>query len=86
MGAFLPDAPIGKENDAVTEPGGGQAVGDEHRGFPGGHGTVFLIYVIFRQRVQGGCGFVQQQDGAVLVQGSGQHQQLGLAAGEQNSI
>ena len=86
MRAFFYDFSILQKENAMAEPGGGQPVGDEQRGLPRRHVLVLLIDVVFRQRVEGGGGFVQQQDRAVLVQRPRQHQPLGLAAGEQHAV
>ena len=61
-------------------------MGDEQRGLARSHIVVFQINIVFRQRVQGRRGLVENQNGTVLVEGPGQHQPLGLAAGEENAV
>ena len=61
-------------------------MGDKHRGFSLGHGAVFAIDVVFRNGIESGGGLVQHQNGAVFIEGSCQHEPLGLAAGEEDAV
>ena len=61
-------------------------MGDEQGGLAPGHPAVLSINVLLGDGVQGGGGLVQHQDGPVLVQGPGQHQPLGLAAGQLHAV
>ena len=53
---------------------------------PAGHVAVLLVNVVFGDGVERRCRLVQNQNRPVLIQCSGQHQPLGLAAGELHSI
>ena len=61
-------------------------MGDEQGGLAPGHPAVLPVDVLLGDGVQGGGGLVQHQDGPVLVQGPGQHQPLGLAAGQLHAV
>lgn len=77
---------LSAKKDAVTESCGSQTVGDEQRSFSSRHLAVFHINIIFSDGVQG-CGWlVQQEKGSVFIQGPGQHQTLGFAAGKFHSV
>ena len=86
MGSFFFNLSVPDEQYPVAEPGGSQAVGDIHGGAAMGHFIVLSVQVGFRDGVQGGCGFIQHHKGRVLVKRSGQHQPLGLAAGEHGGV
>lgn len=55
---------------------------DEERRAARRHPVIFLVNIVLSQGVQGGGGFVQGENGPVFIKGPGQHQPLGLPAGE----
>ena len=77
-----------KHQDILAEAAGGEAVRNVQGGFSG---TVFLppdhlvearVDLVFRHRIQGGRGFVHDDEGGVFVNGSGNGHLLPLSAGE----
>ena len=61
-------------------------MGNKHRGFTRRHVVILHVDVVFRDGVQGRGGFVQHKDRPVFIERSGQHQALGLPAGEQHAV
>ena len=82
VGAFLDNLPVVKDHDLVAEPAGGQAVADVDGGFVPGNGVEAAVDLVFGHRVQGGGRLIQDQEGRILVQCSGQGDFLGFAAGD----
>ena len=61
-------------------------MGDEQGSLAPGHFLILQINLVLGDGVQGRCGLVQHQNGSVLVEGPGQNQLLGLAAGELDGV
>ena len=74
MGTLLGDAAVCYKEDAVTEAGGRQSVGDEHGGLTRRHIAVLLVNIVFRNGIQRRRRLVQNEDGPVLIKRSRQHQ------------
>ena len=86
MAALLGDDAAVDEQNAVAEARRGKAVRDEHARPPHGHGGVFLIDIVLGNGVERGGRLVEQQDGRVLIERSGEHEPLHFAAGEQHAV
>ena len=86
MGSLLGDAAVRDKEDAVTEAGGRQPMGDKHGGLASRHVAVLLVNIVFGDGIERCRRLVQNQNRTVFIQCSGQHQPLGLAAGELHSI
>ena len=61
-------------------------MGDEQRGLARAHLVVFEVDVVLCNRVERRRRLVEQQHRPILIQSAGQHQPLGLAAGEQHAV
>ena len=82
MAALLCDSSIFQEKDPVAEAGAGKAVGDEQGGFSLGHFQIFFVNLLLCERIQSGCGLVQNQDRGLLIERPCHPQLLPLPAGE----
>ena len=82
MAAQLDDPAVVEYGDVVAELAGGQPVADIDRGLVAHDPVEVLVDLHLRHRIQGGGGLVQDHKGGVLVQGPGQGDLLGLAAGD----
>lgn len=80
--ALLGNAAAIKDDDAVRDAGVGQAVADEDGGAAGGEGLEPGVDAVFGAGVHGCGGFVEDQDGCVAVEGTGDGDALPLAAGQ----
>ena len=59
---------------------------DEQAGAAPGHLVVLLVDIILGDGVKGGSGLIQHKNRRVFIQGTGQHQALGLATGELHAV
>ena len=82
MGAGIGDFTLGHDDDEVGGEDGGEAVGDGDDSFTGGEFFQGGLDHTFAFGVQGGGGFVQEEDGGVLEQSAGDGEALLLSAGE----
>ena len=80
MGALLDHLAVVKDCNLVAEPAGGQSVADVDGGFVRCNLVEFCVNLGFGDGVQGCGGFIQNQEGSVLVEGAGDGDFLGLAA------
>ena len=82
MGAVFDDFAVVHDNDAVHLAQGGQSVGDGDDGFAAHDAFQRFLDGLFAFAVEGGGGFVQNQDRGVFEDGAGDADALFLAAGE----
>ena len=83
--AALGDDTVGDGDDAVGVADGTQAVGDDQGGAAHGQIVEGPLDLGLRHGVQGGGGFVQDQDGGILQEDSGDGYTLLLSAGQQST-
>ena len=65
----------------IAEPAGSQAVADIYRCPVPGNFVEIAVDLVLRDRVQGSGGLVQDDEGRVLVEGTGKGDFLGFPAG-----
>src|SRR6185437_6666640 len=82
VGANIGDNPIFQHHDAVGMAHGGKAVSDDNNGAAAHQVAQGGLHQGLRLAVQGGGGFIQNQDGSILEQGAGDGDALALAAGK----
>ena len=82
MGAPLEDAALVEDDDLVGPLHGAQAVGDHQGGAAGEEAFEGVLDEAFGLGVEGGGGFVEDEDGRVAQYGPGDGEALPLAAGE----
>ena len=80
MAACLHDAAGIEHRNLVAEAAGGQSVADIDGRFVPGDFIEAAVDFILGNRVKGGCGLIQDQERRVLVEGSGQGDNLPIAA------
>ena len=79
MGALLHDVPVLHHQDHVRIPDGGEAVGDHERGAVRAQGCHGLLDQHLRTGVHRGGGLVQDQQGGIGQEGTGDGDQLAFA-------
>ena len=86
MSAGLNDPAGVKHRDLVAEPAGSQAVADIDGGLVPGDGIEMAVDLILGDRIQRRRRLVQNDEGRVLIEGAGQSNLLGLAAGDLHAV
>lgn len=82
VGSGAGDSALRHDDDDVGGEDGGEAVGDGKDGLAGREFIQGGLDHAFAFRVEGGGGFVQEQDGGVFQEGAGDGEALLLSAGE----
>ena len=84
--AFLSDLAVRKNNDFISSLHGTHAVGDDQDGLSFKKPRQRALHLRFVLHVQRGCRLIQQDDGRVFQERTGDGNTLTLAAGELCSI
>ena len=82
----LNQLPLLKYRNIVTEPAGGQAMGNVNGAFAPHQCFETGIYFIFRHGIKGRGGFIQDNEGRVLIQSSCQGNFLCLSPGNFHAV
>ena len=82
MGALLDEFAFGKDEDFIGVADGGEAVGDDEGGAAGHEALEGFVDEALGLAVEGGGGFVEEEDFGIGEDGPGDGDALALAAGE----
>src|SRR5690348_6687020 len=85
VGADVGDNPILQYHDTVGVAHGGEAVGDDDNGAAAHQVLQSRLHQSLGLAVQGGSGFVEDEDGGILEQGASNGNALALPAGQANA-
>lgn len=82
MFSAFDDAPSFHDEDFVGGHDGGEAVGDDEGGSSPGYRIELALDGLFCAGVQGGCGFIEDEDGGVFEECPGNGDSLFFSSGE----
>src|SRR6188768_3069313 len=82
VAAFFNDAAMIEHDDAIGVTDGAEAMGDDNRGALVQHDIESLLNLCFRQGINAGGSFIENDDGRVLNQHTSQRNELSLSHGK----